>query len=77
MTDSSKVNAAIFINLKKALDIIDHQIFLAKMHHHRINNPERYYMSSHSYGLYEIEANRNRSSTGFLPWTSPIFIVYL
>ena len=75
--DSSKVNAASFVDFNMVFDIVDHQMFLAKIHHYEINDLKCDWMSSNMHGLYETEANRNGSSTGFLPWTFPGFIMYL
>ena len=45
--DNSKVNAAIFIDLKKAFDTVDHDILLAKMHHYGINGIEHDWFRSY------------------------------
>ena len=45
--DNNKVNAVIFIDLKKAFGTVDHDIPLAKMHHYGINGIEHNWFCSY------------------------------
>ena len=62
--DNSKINANIFIDLKKSFDTVGHDILLAKTHHYDINGIEHYLLRSYLNNSQQI-CNFNASPLKF------------
>ena len=83
--DKGDIDIAVFIDLKKAFDPVDHNILLNKLMRYGIKDND-YNGSSHIYRIglnadmqwssFKHPNNIMRSTTGLYPWTAVIFYIH-
>jgi hypothetical protein len=83
--DKGDIDIAVFIDLKKAFDPVDHNILLNKLMRYGIKDSD-YNGSSHIYRIglnadmqwssFKQPNNIMRSTTGLYPWTAVIFYIH-